>query len=95
MSEQARTVVRVLVAGLGNMGISHAKAYQANPGFEIASLVNRSKVTLPQELADRQIEPDYYNSLHKHKPDLVSVNTYSDTHAEYAIAAMEAGAIVA
>ena len=75
MSKQATTAVRVLVAGLGNMGISHASAYQANPGFEIAGLVNRSSVTLPQVLAGRQVEPDFYSSLHEHKPELVSVNT--------------------
>ncbi len=43
--------VRVLVAGLGNMGRSHALAYHNNPGFEIVGLVNRSKVELPEELA--------------------------------------------
>ncbi len=93
MSNQAAAVT-VLVAGLGNMGMSHAKAYRANPGFEIVSLVNRSPVSLPEVLADYQVEPDFYQSLQRHKPDLVSVNTYSDTHAEYAIAAMEAGAHV-
>lgn len=30
--------VRVLVAGLGNMGLSHAKAYHALDGFEIVGL---------------------------------------------------------
>ncbi len=93
MSNQAAAVT-VLVAGLGNMGMSHAEAYRANPGFEIVSLVNRSPVSLPEVLADYQVEPDFYQSLQRHKPDLVSVNTYSDTHAEYAIAAMEAGAHV-
>ena len=39
--------LRVLVAGLGNMGRSHALAYHNNPGFEIAALVNRSDVPLP------------------------------------------------
>lgn len=39
--------VRVVVAGLGNMGRSHALAYATNPGFEIAALVNRSDVELP------------------------------------------------
>ena len=43
--------VSVLVAGLGNMGMSHAKAYAANPGFEIAGLVNRSPVALPEVTA--------------------------------------------
>ncbi|EAB6718287.1 gfo/Idh/MocA family oxidoreductase, partial [Salmonella enterica subsp. enterica] len=38
--------LRVVVAGLGNMGRSHALAYATNPGFEIAALVNRSDVPL-------------------------------------------------
>ena len=34
--------LRVLVVGLGNMGISHAKAYHELKGFEIAGLCSRS-----------------------------------------------------
>ncbi len=34
--------VRVLAAGLGNMGRSHALASHRHPGFEIVGLVNRS-----------------------------------------------------
>ena len=34
--------VRVLVAGLGNMGRSHALAYHNEPGYEIVGLVTRS-----------------------------------------------------
>jgi len=94
MSIQTSDTVRVLVAGLGNMGMSHARAYQQSPGFEIVSLVNRSEPVLPEALATHQIEADFHNALQQHKPDLVSINTYSDTHAEYAIAAMEAGAHV-
>jgi len=86
--------VRVLVAGLGNMGMSHAKAYQANPGFEIVGLVNRSMVELHSSISSYQIEPDFHYSLQNHNPDLVSINTYSDSHAEYAITAMESGAHV-
>ncbi|TIY07883.1 MAG: gfo/Idh/MocA family oxidoreductase, partial [Mesorhizobium sp.] len=33
--------LRVVVAGLGNMGRSHALAYHTNPGFKIVALVNR------------------------------------------------------
>ncbi|MEQ9248026.1 MAG: gfo/Idh/MocA family oxidoreductase, partial [Nitratireductor sp.] len=51
MSAQ-ETPVRVLVAGLGNMGMSHALAYHANPGFEIVGLVSRSKPDLPDALKD-------------------------------------------
>lgn len=86
--------VRVLVAGLGNMGMSHAKAYQQNAGFEIVSLVNRSPLPLHESLNDYSIEPDFKKSFDRVVPELVSVNTYSDSHAEYAIYAMEAGAHV-
>ncbi|QUS56324.1 Gfo/Idh/MocA family protein [Pseudovibrio brasiliensis] len=84
--------IRVLVAGLGNMGKSHALAYEANPGFEIVGLINRSPVELPKELARHTIQPDFAQTLIETKPDLVSICTYSDSHAEYAVMAMEAGA---
>ena len=48
MSENAP--IKVMVAGLGNMGRSHALAYHHNPGFEIIGLVNRSPVELANEL---------------------------------------------
>lgn len=83
--------VRVLVAGLGNMGRSHALAYHNNPGFEIVGLVNRSKVELPEELAGYEIHPDFSAALAELKPELCSVCTYSDSHADYAVAAFEAG----
>ena len=33
--------VRVLVVGLGNMGLSHARAYKSIEGFEIVGLCSR------------------------------------------------------
>ncbi|MGG9998740.1 Gfo/Idh/MocA family oxidoreductase [Pseudovibrio ascidiaceicola] len=86
--------IRVLVAGLGNMGKSHALAYEANPGFETVGLVNRSPVELPKELRRYVIQSDFAQALVETKPDLVSICTYSDSHAEYAVMAMEAGADV-
>jgi len=83
--------LKVLVAGLGNMGMSHALAYAANPGFEIVGLVNRSKPILPPALAGHDILPSFENALADLKPDLCSINTYSDSHAQLAITAMEAG----
>ncbi|AHK42986.1 Gfo/Idh/MocA family oxidoreductase [Ensifer sp. T173] len=83
--------VRVLVAGLGNMGRSHSLAYHNNPGFEIVGLVNRSKVELPEELRGYEIHPDFKTALEELKPELCSVCTYSDSHADYAVAAFEAG----
>ena len=86
--------VSVLVAGLGNMGMSHAKAYAANPGFEIAGLVNRSPVALPDSLKDHTNLPSFPDALNELKPDLCCIATYSDSHADFAVAAMEAGAHV-
>jgi predicted dehydrogenase len=79
------------VAGLGNMGRSHALAYERNPGFEIAGLVNRSEIELPAELSHYSILPDFNDALRELRPELCSINTYSDSHADYAVAAMEAG----
>ena len=87
-------MIRVLVAGLGNMGRSHALAYHENPEFEIVGLMNRSALTLPEELQDYPMFAEYFDALNATKPDLVAVCTYTDSHAEYAIAAMEAGAHV-
>lgn len=86
--------IRVLSAGLGNMGRSHALAYHNNPGFEIVGLVNRTKVAVPDELSGYKILPDYYAALKELKPELCSINTYSDSHADYAVAALESGAHV-
>ncbi len=86
--------LRVLVAGLGNMGRSHALAYHRNPGFEIVGLVNRSPVDLPDELTAYPFFDNYEPALASLKPDLASINTYSESHADYAVAAMEAGAHV-
>lgn len=86
--------LRVLVAGLGNMGRSHALAYERNAGFEIAGLVNRSSVALPAQLAGYDIVPSFEGALRALTPDLASINTYSDSHADYAVMAMEQGAHV-
>jgi len=84
----------VLVVGLGNMGLSHALAYHRNPGFEIVGLVNRSPVELPKELSNYPFAHDYETALEELKPELVSVNTYSESHADFSVMAMQAGAHV-
>lgn len=91
---QSEKPLRVLVAGLGNMGRSHALAYHHNDGFKIVGLVNRSQPDLPSELKSYPFGQSFEEALDELKPDVVSINTYSGTHADYAIAAMEAGAHV-
>jgi predicted dehydrogenase len=89
--------VRVLVVGLGHMGLSHAKAYRKLDGFEIVGLCSRSildRTDLPPDLADLPRFSDYATAIEALKPDAVSINTWSDTHAAYAIQAFEAGAHV-
>ncbi len=88
--------VRVLVVGLGNMGASHASAYHRNPGFQIAGLVSRTikSKEIPEELQGYPLFESYESALAETRPDAVSVNTWPNTHADFAIKAMEAGAHV-
>lgn len=89
--------LRVLVAGCGHMGASHARAYRDLDGFELAGLVARSAARrgpLAAEVGGPAEFDDYHQALRETKPDVVSINTYAETHAEYALAAFEAGAHV-
>jgi predicted dehydrogenase len=89
--------IRVLVVGCGHMGTSHARAYAAMPEFEIAGVVSRGPETrgrLSAELGGVPQFADFGDALAATRPGAVSVNTYPDTHAEFAIRAMEAGAHV-
>jgi predicted dehydrogenase len=85
--------IRTFVMGLGQMGQSHALAYHRNPGFAIVGLTNRSPATLPDEIASYPIIESFEAGLAL-EPDLVSINTYTDSHAELAVRAMEMGAHV-
>ncbi len=85
--------MRVLIAGLGNMGMSHALAHHHHPDAEIVGLVNRSEVDVPEELRGYPMFRSFKEGMAA-GPDLVVIATYSDSHADYAVAAMEAGAHV-
>ena len=91
------TPLRVLVVGLGNMGLSHAKAYHALDGFQIVGLCSRkatSMTTLPDALSSYPRFDDYRDALDQLNPDAVSINTWPGTHADFAVMAFEAGAHV-
>lgn len=86
--------MKVLIAGLGNMGLSHALAHHQHPDAEIVGLVNRSGTVEHSDLKGYPIFTDFHTALAATKPDLAVIATYSDSHAEYAIAAMDKGAHV-
>lgn len=89
--------VRVLVVGLGHMGASHLRAYAAIPGFEVVGVCTRRLPTDPAlepQLARLPHFGEYGEALGALRPDAVSINTWSDTHADYAVRAFEAGAHV-
>ena len=87
--------VRILVVGCGHMGTSHAKAYHALSGFEIVGVVSRgekSRRALLEALgADYPQFDDFAAALAATRPDAVSINTYPDTHADYALRSFAAG----
>ncbi len=90
-------MIKMLVVGVGSMGFSHVKAYGAIGDFEIVGLVARdfSKwPDVPPKFPDVPLYSDFYQALDFCKPDAVSINSYTDTHADFSIAAMEAGAHV-
>jgi predicted dehydrogenase len=89
----------VLVVGCGHMGAAHARAYhQLRDDFEIVGLVSRgaaSRGRLNAELGGGCREfSDYEEALADTSPDAVCISTYPDTHAAYAIDAMQRGAHV-
>jgi predicted dehydrogenase len=89
--------IRVLVVGLGNMGLSHARAYAAIDGFEIAGLCSRNidaREDLTTEFPGIPQFNDNAEALAATKPDAVSINTWPDTHAAFARMAFETGAHV-
>jgi len=87
-------MTRVLIAGLGNMGFSHALAHHRNAQAQIVGLVNRSGKVDHPDLAGYPVFADFSSALSETRPDLVVIATYSDSHADYAVAAMRAGAHV-
>ncbi len=88
--------MKVLVAGVGGMGRSHALGYTRIPGFEIAGFVVQRSVDRAKELAARlkldiPVFTDFSKAMAQVKPDVVSICTLADTHAKYAVQAMRQG----
>ena len=90
-----RKPLRVLVVGCGHMGSSHAAAYHEMDGFEIVGLVSRgpsSREALNKRLGGAYpMFDDFEQALNMTQPDVVSINTYPDTHEAYSIQAFKVG----
>ncbi|MBK8098691.1 MAG: Gfo/Idh/MocA family oxidoreductase [Planctomycetes bacterium] len=88
--------LKVLVVGCGNMGSSHARAYhRLADDFQVVGLVSRgpgSRDRLAKELGGLPTFADFDQAFRQTQPDVVSINTYPDTHAAIARTALQGGA---
>lgn len=92
MSQEPLSVV---VIGIGQMGRSHLLAYHRHPGYNVIGIVTRGHPELPDELKHyEKLTVASLDAALALKPDVVSINSHSDSHADYAVASLEAGAHV-
>ncbi len=89
--------IKVLVVGLGTMGISHARAYRTIPGFDLVGLCTRgaaARSDLETEFKGVPRFDDFEVALAELKPDAVAIAVYTEHHARMAMQAFRAGAHV-
>ena len=90
-----KRVYKVLVVGVGNMGSAHARAYTKIDQFELVGLVARTperRKKLSLELGNIKEYDNFDIALKDSKPDVVSINTYTESHKEYAVKSLKSGA---
>ena len=95
LSEKKRQ--RVLVVGLGTMGLSHARADRTIDGFDLVGLCTRSAAgrhDLEKEFPGLPRYEGLTEALAALKPDAVAVCAYTEHHAPMALEALAAGAHV-
>ena len=88
-------IYNVLVVGVGNMGKAHAKAYYKIDEFKLVGLVARSpekRNQLSKDLGNVPQFDDFDKALKETKPDIVSINSYTETHKDFAIKSLNSGA---
>ena len=88
-------IYNVLVVGVGNMGKAHAKAYYKIDEFNLVGLVARSpkkRNILSNKLGNVPQFDDFDKALKETKPDIVSINSYTETHKDFAIKSLNSGA---
>ena len=78
--------IRVLVLGCGNMGASHARAYQMLDGFELCGLIARTperRNKLAAELGNVAQFDTLEQAIAATQPQAVAICTYPDTHYQF------------
>lgn len=85
--------VRVLVVGAGHMGTSHARAYEAIPGFDLCGIVSRgdSGMRLAESFDSVPHFRDFDDALSTTSPDAVAIASFTETHVPFVTRALEAG----
>ena len=87
-------MLKVGVIGGGSISEFHIKPYMKNDGVELVALCDSNEQRLA-EVGERYritaLYSDYEELLQNRKIDAVSICTWNNTHAEIAIAALEAG----
>ena len=88
--------VKVIVVGCGNMGSSHARAYDKLDEFEIVGIVDANPKAVEAFNASIGKQYPYFSdfdeALAKASPDAVAICTYPASHEPLAVKAMEAAA---
>ena len=96
-SSSSAPAIRVVVVGLGTMGLSHARAYQAIDGFDLIGLCTHragERHDLEAEFPGLPRFDRLDQALRALRPDAVAICTYTEHHADMAEQAFAAGAHV-
>ena len=86
--------LKAAIIGCGGRGNEHAKGYAASDAVEIVAAVDPLRQAADSLAAKYRVPhtyPSYAEMFAVHKPDIVSICTWTGLHAEMIVAAAEAG----
>ncbi|WP_181346960.1 Gfo/Idh/MocA family protein [Thalassobacillus sp. CUG 92003] len=87
-------MLKVGVIGIGSIAQFHIEPYQTNAKVELAALCDLDGKRLKEKGEKYQVGQlytDYHDLLQNREIDAVSICTWNNSHAEIAVAALEAG----
>lgn len=86
--------LQAAIIGCGGRGIEHAKGYAASDAVEVAAVVDpltKAADALAAKYYVPRTYPSYAEMFAAHRPDIVSVCTWTGLHPEMVLAAAKAG----